>query len=142
MIFCYRQRYLTEDGLIKRKKNRLHYTYEMWKERIEFFSGVCSSDNTELKAVLNDFTCGKGTFLKYSKMGLEIAELILENDLPINLVPIDNKRVKFSETKKLAWYNKLLTEYIEYHQSGNTSDIVNNHYQEQARLHGLKFIIK
>jgi len=59
----------------------------------------------------------------------------------INLVPLD-KDQQIAYMKKQDWYNKLLTEYTQYYQSDSKSDIADKHYQEQARLHGLKFIVR
>ena len=54
----------------------------------------------------------------------------------IKLMPISDN------VSKADWHKKLLEDYTQYYQSDNKSDIVEKHYQEQARLHGLKFVVR
>ena len=62
------------------------------------------------------------------------------NDNLVSLVPINSE--KTSNYTNQGWYKQLLQKYTEYHRSDDKSDIVEKHYQEQARLHGLKFIVR
>jgi len=85
----------------------------------------------------------------FRPMMSKIIKILLEEESqqeltdPISLIPVNGKlNSTFIKTKQSSWYLKLLKEYIEYSQSDNKSDIIENHYQEQARLHGLKFVKK
>ena len=75
--------------------------------------------------------------------GLQTVEDVFEKfhhqsikSLAIDLVPIDRN----ARYEKQDYHKKLLADYTAYTQSGSVSDIVERHYQEQALMHGLKFI--
>jgi len=71
-----------------------------------------------------------------------IEDLDFNNQAPISLAPLYDDNSQSINYMNQEWYNKLLNDYTEYFQSDNKSDIADKHYQEQARLHGLKFVVR
>jgi len=67
--------------------------------------------------------------------------LSCEGNKNIFLVPLGHT-YQTSNYMNQDWYQNLLQKYTEYCQSDSKSDIADRHYQEQARLHGLKFIVR
>jgi len=94
-----------------------------------------------------DYIVSSESFVKYYYIAAcKVIDYLTEetsDDLKegINLISLDNWPLT-GETIQSNWYNKLLQEYTQYYQSGSKSDIADKHYQEQARLHGLKFVIR
>jgi len=136
---------LDHNGLIK---SNYCGTFDYWRSVINSITIPGNPMITESLDLLSKLRLGNAYFSVIFSKFLEKMFSIIEAQSELNILKKGvnlislSKDLQIRHIKKQDWYNKLLEEYTEYYQSGSKSDIAERHYQEQARLHGLKFVIR
>jgi len=121
-------------------------TFDGWRSLFCNLDSTSISKCTKAERTIRNLGFGKAYFKSMLFNFLEEMFSLIEgqsNNLKkgVNLIPL-SKDSQINHMKNQNWYNKLLEEYTQYYQSGSKSDIADKHYQEQAKLHGLKFVVR
>jgi len=127
-------------------KNTVVISFSKWKDIVKYGRIHIADIEFTLLYILDRLKLSINDFIDYYWPSIKHIFEIYERNTghilaSINLVPL-NKDIKIDNLRTQDWYQKFLTEYIEYRKSEEKTDIADNYYQEQARLHGLKFSIK
>lgn len=133
-----------ETMCFKNEKKQVSLRYDIWKKHtglgyyLNLDEDIWKKTYQPMIKVLINFISDKINTSKENKSNKFI--LVPINN---NLKQEDRKAyLMYVRNKEYAWYKKLLEEYNKNANSTSKSVIIEKHYQNQAELHGLKFIRK